>query len=135
MKMRIQIVSVILSLQLSLPLFAEDSPPVEFRLPQPTEPFRIEELSVEQARLCARFRSLAGKYRKPALEAVLASGAFPLDEKRITEDQVVVLFGHPEGRGNNEWSFSLGSSEGRGYAMFITIIDGRAARIGFASSS
>lgn len=135
MKMRLQTVVVILSLQLSLPLSAADTPPVEFHFPRPTEPFRIEELSVEQARLCARFRSLAGKCRKPALEAVLASGAFPLDEKRITEDQVVALFGQPEGRGNHEWSFSLGSSEGTGHAMFITIIEGRAARIGFVSSS
>lgn len=135
MKMKIQTLAAVISLHLSLPLFAEDLPPVELRLPQPKEPFRIEELSAGQVRLCAQFRRLAGKFRKPAIEAVLASGAFPLDEKRITVDQVVALFGDPEGRGDHELNFSLGSSEGTGHAMFVTIIDGRAARIGFASSS
>lgn len=113
---------------------AEDLPAFQVQIPSPKEEFRIEDLSDEQKQLCSDFRALAGQYRKPALEALFSSGAFPLEQKRITKAQVLALLGESESVTEDEVGYSLGFDQGAGHAFAVKFIDGRAAFIMFSKT-
>lgn len=106
--------------------------PLEIKFPSPTEPFRVEDLTPEQAGLCAQFRRLAGEYRKPAFAALQRAGAFSIDEKRVTEEHVIAWLGNPDARDGGYLTYSLGFGESAGHALMILLHDGRAAMIGFS---
>lgn len=104
------------------------------QIPDPKQPFRIEDLTPEQTSLCAEFRRLAGGYRKPAFDALWQAGALPIDERRVSEAQVVALLGTPNRKEKDSMGYALGFDHGAGYSLAIMLVEGRAAMISFSKT-